>query len=197
MDNKLLRDVFLGGKGEGSGSSGALMFDICFSDEKELITEEIVYNGATDLPFCEQKMSFAYYQEPSEGFDVPCHWGSLCKIFYRIVCVTFLKEEVPLLHCIRLSSNFNLTENLWGVVIQKIYHGGRFYNNPQNLKNGIKVWALYFKYLQLFSIDFLFMSFPKVSLEVIRTNGGHCSIISCTVWFQVLIIHLEINVNFE
>ena len=68
-----------------------------------------------------------------------------------------------------LSPDMNPIENLWGVLVRKVFHGGRQFENANHLKIAIRAaWHD----IDVSILRNLVESMPKRVFELIRANGG-------------------------
>ena len=67
------------------------------------------------------------------------------------------------------SPDLNCIENLWGILVSRVYGGNKQYNDVQSLKNAIQeAWDS----LTLEELQALISSMPRRCIEVIEKRGG-------------------------
>lgn len=142
-----------------------------------MIWAGIGYNGTTDLHFCSSTMNSEYYQQVIRECYMPFHQTDFVLMqdnatpHVSAATRSFLREhEIQVLDWAPNSPDCNPIENLWALLVGKIYHNGRRYENVSDLKNAIKdAWDD----IDLQIVRKLVMSFPKRLIEVVAAKGGH------------------------
>ena len=142
-----------------------------------MIWAGIGYNGTTDLHFCSSTMNSEYYQQVIRECYMPFHQTDFVLMqdnatpHVSAATRSFLREhEIQVLDWAPNSPDCNPIENMWALLVGKIYHNGRRYENVSDLKNAIKdAWDD----IDLQIVRKLVMSFPKRLIEVVAAKGGH------------------------
>ena len=91
-----------------------------------------------------------------------------------------LEQKIRLLDHPVCSPDLNPIENLWGLIVAKVYEGGRQYSAISELKNAI--WDAWEKIASV-QLQKLVDSKPSRIFKVIKANGGSKKILNKKISF--------------
>ena len=141
-----------------------------------MIWAGIGYNGSTSLFICEQSVDSEYYQKILSDCYFPYHQSDY--ILMQDNATPHVSASTKLFlerHGIRIlewpacSPDCNPIENLWGIIVRRVYEGGKCYQTVEELEKAIlAVWDN----IRIEEIQKLVLSFPKRLVEVIASQGA-------------------------
>ncbi|POM66382.1 Transposase [Phytophthora palmivora] len=113
--------------------------------------------GKTELAFLEGRQNSHIFQHDNASI----HASHSTKDFLKSCDVTVLDWPA-------LSPDLNPIENVWGIIAREVYHGGKQYMTPQDLKSAIQgAW----ENLELSRLRSLVKSMPDRASDVLEAKG--------------------------
>lgn len=126
------------------------------ADAYQRLLEEEIFDGNTaNLP-----LDFIFQQD-----NAPAHAAHSTRDF-------FIRKDIPVLEWPPYSPDLNIIENLWAIVSQKVYEGGREYQTADELWESV---SRHFLAISDETITALFQSMPRRLISVVELGGKRTS----------------------
>lgn len=137
-------------------------------------------NGTTEIVFCEGRINSKYYQNMLQTYLLPIGpvIGGENYVFMqdnasvhksKSTMEWLAKADIKVMEWPSRSPDLNPIENLWGILVRKVYKDGRQFSSISELKSAIlDAWDD----LGPETFQKLVQSMPNRVFEVIRANGG-------------------------